>query len=151
MSDYNDDYENDPVLYYAIKEFLLKHPAVDEETIIEKRFLRDDRELEVVCSDNCKYIYDLVTGYSQAYLNGVKENLPHTEDEWRIQFARRLYRQAKLKGWTQDDIADATNISKRTINRYIRAEVTPSAYNIQLLAKALKCSVECLICFDENW
>lgn len=65
-----------------------------------------------------------------------------SEEEYRIEFSMRLKKIMYRKGWTQDDLSEATGITQAMISRYISRKATPSFYNVDKIAKALGCSTD---------
>ena len=49
------------------------------------------------------------------------------------------------KGWTQQQVSEATGISLRTVQRIEKGEVKPSAYSLQKIGEALEINLL------ENW
>ena len=49
------------------------------------------------------------------------------------------------KGWTQQQVSEATGISLRTVQRIEKGEVKPSAYSLQKIGEALEVNLL------ENW
>jgi uncharacterized Tic20 family protein/DNA-binding XRE family transcriptional regulator len=49
----------------------------------------------------------------------------------------RLAAQRRLKGWTQEELADKSGVTARTIQRVESGAVTPQAYTLKLLAESL--------------
>ena len=60
-----------------------------------------------------------------------------------------LLYQRKLKGYTQDELAERTTVGVRTIQRIERGEVQPHLQTIKLLAVGLGVEVEDLIVLDD--
>ena len=65
-----------------------------------------------------------------------------TEEECRSEFGRRLSRLMGFKRITQAELSIMTNIPQYLISKYINGKTTPSFYNVDKIAKALKCSVD---------
>lgn len=63
--------------------------------------------------------------------------------------SENLLYQRKLKGYTQDELADRTTVGKRTIQRIEKGEVQPHLQTIKLLAVGLEVEVEDLIVLDD--
>lgn len=61
------------------------------------------------------------------------------------QFAERLTYQRKLKGFSQEQLADRTKVTVRTIQRIEKGEVTPHLRTVKLLAAALEVDVDDLL------
>lgn len=65
------------------------------------------------------------------------------------QFAERLTYQRKLKGFSQEQLADRTKVTVRTIQRIEKGEVTPHLRTVKLLAAALEVDVDDLLQLDD--
>ena len=65
-----------------------------------------------------------------------------TEDQFRMEFGRRLRRIMEHKGVTQLELYELTGIPQCHISGYINGKHTPSFYIINKIAKALKCPVD---------
>ncbi|MCR9228567.1 MAG: serine hydrolase [Flavobacteriaceae bacterium] len=61
----------------------------------------------------------------------------------------RLKYQRKIKGYSQEELADRTNVTVRTIQRIEKEEVSPHLNTIKLLAVALDIEVDELIALDD--
>lgn len=63
-----------------------------------------------------------------------------------MEFRDRLRDEMEYQGLSANDLAELTNISKRTIDNYLKNNPQePGVYNAQKIAKALKVSVEYLV------
>ncbi|MBQ0735468.1 serine hydrolase [Aquimarina celericrescens] len=62
--------------------------------------------------------------------------------------ARNLVYQRKLKGYTQEQLSDKTQVTIRTIQRIEKGEVNPHLQTIKLLATALEIEVEDLLILE---
>ena len=63
-----------------------------------------------------------------------------------MEFRERLRDEMEYQGLSANDLAELTNISKRTIDNYLKNNPQePGVYNTQKIAKALKVSVEYLV------
>lgn len=60
-------------------------------------------------------------------------------------FGKRLRKRIKQQGLTQQEIADALDISRNTVWRWINDKATPESYILQRLATALHISVDDLL------
>jgi len=65
------------------------------------------------------------------------------------QFAEHLIYQRKLQGFSQEQLADKTKVTIRTIQRIEKGEVTPHLRTVKLLAAALKLDVDDLLQLDD--
>ena len=63
--------------------------------------------------------------------------------------AENLVYQRKLKGLTQKDLADRTNVTVRTIQRIEKGETDPHLQTIKLLAAALEVEVNDLVVLED--
>jgi len=61
----------------------------------------------------------------------------------------RLKYQRKIKGYSQEELADRTNVTVRTIQRIEKEEVSPHLNTIKLLAIALDIEVDELVALDD--
>lgn len=68
-----------------------------------------------------------------------------TEDEYRYEFGIRLYQAITRRCVSQLELSDMTGISTVTISKYVNGRATPSLYNADKIAKALKVSINELI------
>ncbi|MCW8092569.1 serine hydrolase [Alteromonas sp. ASW11-130] len=64
-------------------------------------------------------------------------------------FAERLIYQRKLKGYSQEKLADMTNVTVRTIQRVEKGAVQPQLRTIKLLAAALEIEIDDLLQLDD--
>ncbi len=64
-------------------------------------------------------------------------------------FAERLIYQRKRKGYSQEKLADMTNVTVRTIQRAEKGEVQPQLRTVKLLAAALEVEVDDLLKLDD--
>lgn len=78
----------------------------------------------------------------QTLKNVPKDPDAMTEEECRSEFGRRLSRLMGFKHITQAELSVMTGISHIQINKYINGKATPSFYNVDKIAKALKCSAD---------
>ena len=69
-----------------------------------------------------------------------ENNILEDELEWRKMFSNRLCAKMHKFGYNQSLLSEATGISQVTISKYINCKATPTAYNVQKLAKALHCN-----------
>ena len=59
------------------------------------------------------------------------------EAEWRMRFATNLYRKMRMAGYSQEELAQETNVSVGTISRYMNGDVAPTAYKLTKIAEVL--------------
>lgn len=72
-----------------------------------------------------------------------------TELEWIDIFGDNLADMLKDANMTQQELADATGLSKATISAYINKRKVPGLKAVINIAHALNCSVDELIDFEE--
>lgn len=72
-----------------------------------------------------------------------------TELEWINIFGDNLADMLKAARMTQQELADATGLSKATISAYIHKRKAPGLRAIINIAYALDCSVDELVDFEE--
>lgn len=65
-------------------------------------------------------------------------------------FRRNLQKLREERRWTQEDLARASGISRRTISRYEWKGVRPRPVNLVKLAEALGCTVDVLLTGRES-
>lgn len=127
---------------YLIDEFLMQCP-IDRDMIV-RHYMFSETELVVVLKDGRSVLYDWMEG---TYRFFVKTKCIDNEDAWRLEFARRLYKKMTARGMSQNTLAELSGISFITISKYMNGKSTPSLFNAEKLANALKCSVGELINF----
>lgn len=62
-----------------------------------------------------------------------------------MEISRKIAKARKLKGFTQEELADKTNVTVRTIQRIENGESLPRAYTLKSIATALEMDYEDLI------
>lgn len=97
-------------------------------------------EIIIRLKDGCKYRYDWLEKTITLISSPIDDELMD-EESWRSKFGHRLYLKMRKFGISQEDLADATSISVVTISRYINGKATPSTYNMEKIARALRCSI----------
>ena len=76
----------------------------------------------------------------------IRKEISMTEQEWKDEFAARLRRVSyQNKKYNRKQLAEASGLSVRSIERYRRGERVPDAITIAKIANALECSPEELI------
>lgn len=101
-------------------------------------------ELTVKTNDEKLYKYDWFSG-SIMPLREYEDDEKLTEEEWRIKFSHKLNRKMRNVAVNRDLLSYRTGISTVTLSKYMNGKATPSTYNIQKIAQALRCSVTELI------
>lgn len=105
----------------------------------------DSFEIIVELNDGGVIQYDQILktfrcAASMEELNAIR--MPTNEEEWKQEFARRLYRKMRTKGYSQDDLSWDADISPASVTKYVNGAAVPSTYNMVKIAKALHLSVE---------
>ena len=91
------------------------------------------------------YIYEDVDHYIRRLPSNSDEM---TEDEFKKEFSRRLKHVMYMKGVTQEVLAERTGLSQPAISAYLSGRSTPTVYNLDKIARALKCPVDDLRYID---
>ena len=117
-----------------------------------KKWYPSENEMEITIElrdgSAMQYDYILKCFRSGASLKELLESRKVTnEEEWRMEFAIRLFKKMQIKGWTQEDLAWDTNISQGSIAKYVNGITTPSAYNVWKMARVMNCPITDLVDF----
>lgn len=134
------------------EEFCKMWPLAADKVI--EYYPSDSFEIIVLLDDGSVMQYDQImkTCRSANSLEELKrKRTPRDEEEWKKEFSVRLYRKMKIKGFTQDDLAWESDISRASITKYVNGVAVPSAYNLAKMAKALHLGMDDvakLICLD---
>ena len=92
-------------------------------------------------NDGDRYIYGFI-GASLVKVHDPAESCSMDDEKaWRKEFAKRLQYKMQINNMPRWKLSEITGISEVTISKYANGKVTPSMYNAERLAKALKCSV----------
>jgi len=67
-----------------------------------------------------------------------------------FKLGKKIQELRKLKGLTQEELADKTNLSTRTIQRIENGEVDARTYTLSRLAEALNVELDILLVEDES-
>lgn len=102
-------------------------------------------EITARLNDGTTCVYDDVE-HSIRQIQKMREVM--TEEEWRRNFSRKLYKAMRDAGMSNTYMAEKTGISQITISKYIHAKATPTAYNLKKIADVLGRSVTSLTYFD---
>ena len=63
-----------------------------------------------------------------------------TDEELEQIFTHNLNNIVKSRNITQEELADKTNLSRKTINRYMTGKAFPNALGLIKISRTLKCS-----------
>ena len=72
------------------------------------------------------------------------------KQEWRKEFSRVLRVRMRRKNMTQKELAEEADVTETTMSRYMNATRSPETYALVRIAKALDCSVDELVMFDDE-
>lgn len=72
-----------------------------------------------------------------------------TEQEWREEFAFKLRKAYRTRGYNQKQFAEALGVSEMTISNYRKCRRIPDAITLTNMATILDCSVDDLIPIGE--
>lgn len=96
-------------------------------------------ELIVRTNDGETILYDDVN-HSIRRLPRDSNNM--TEQEVSVEFRQRLRRLMTRQGVSQLELSELTGIPQSTISNYLTGKFLPGFYNMDKIAKALKCSID---------
>lgn len=136
----------DSVEYWRIvyDNFALHFPSLYERMV--RWYPISEREIVVELDDNRRYVYNLVGDLlSRAYEEEDIDILDMEENYWREHFSRRIRKKLYNTATNQDMLSMRTGISETTLSKYVNGKVTPSAFNLYKIARALECSANELI------
>lgn len=109
-----------------------------------------DLEITIELTDGAAMQYDYILK-SFRYEHSLEELLEkrkiHNEEEWRMEFAIRLYKKMQVRGCTQEELSWRTGISQGTLAKYVNGRMTPGCWNVRKIATELKCTMADLIDF----
>lgn len=76
-------------------------------------------------------------------INEFDDNVEEDIDEiaWRNNFSSRLINKMRKVGIGQEILSDRSGISRVTLSKYMNGKASPSGYNLERLARALRCSI----------
>ena len=106
---------------------------------VEYNYDNDSQELIVKLDDGRIIAYD---EYSKRYRLLPRDGACLSEEDWKVEFGKRLKRIMWVKGISQTDLSDRTGIGQTLISRYISGKTTPSVYNVNKIARALNMTVD---------
>ena len=121
-----------------LKNFELDYPRWSER-VVNYRTTNAPWELIFELDDGQVMMYDM--------MERICRRLPSTkiwpeEGSFNEDFGWRLRRAMAIRGVSQEELADRTNMSQATISHYVMGKRSPSFYNIDRIAKALDCSID---------
>lgn len=72
-----------------------------------------------------------------------------TDQEWKIEFSRRLRVRMRNADIRQKKLCELTDISQPSVSKYMKGKQIPRIDDLHKIAKALDCTTDELIHFDE--
>lgn len=121
---------------HAYRDFEMQFPYTAEKVIdiLES----NDRIAVIKLNDGKFYEYDVET----SLLHKLPEDPNNmTDDEWRLEFGRKLKKMLWRKGLTQNELSEMSGISQPAISGYLRGVNSPTVPRLDRIAKALDCSI----------
>ena len=125
------------------EEFSMQFPEISKTAI--DWYPSGQMEIIIKLSDGSKIIYD---GICKIIKTVGKSSGFSNDEEWNMEFARRLYRRLQIKSMTIQELSEITGISRQSLSRYSNGTSVPTPRNITKMARALGCSPSELIDFD---
>jgi len=95
--------------------------------------------LIILYEDGRRELFDLYN-HTRRYIGYESDML--TTKETRNEFKFILERLMNILGYSQDDLADKLNISRRTVSRYLNGKALPGYLILKRLADLFGCSVD---------
>lgn len=102
----------------------------------------DDDEIKIVLKDGRSLIYNPILDKLRWADRDDEKNLDGfpSEYSYRKTFGMHLESMMIKKGYTQVRLSELTGISEVSLSNYINGKATPSLYNAEKIARALRCS-----------
>ena len=122
---------------YIFENMQSYYPFLSERMVSYKKV--GPYELIVKTNDGETILYDDVN-HSIRRLPRDSNNM--TEQEVSVEFRQRLRRLMTQQGVSQLELSELTGIPQSTISNYLTGKFLPGFYNIDKIAKALKCSID---------
>lgn len=136
MNDYGDDYMRMKFCCFLGK---------TEDEIVDQ-YMISTSEYIFVLDDGRKFLFDIFGDVIQRI--GYPELDHVTEDLWKKEFARRVKKMSRRKGYYMMDLAKELGISEQRLSRYMTVKSIPNGYMIKRMSEILGCPVEYLMDFD---
>lgn len=108
----------------------------------------DNMELMIELNDGTKFLYDYMDK-SIIFLRSRNrdQKIERDEDQWRMEFARRLRKKMQHRCMSQTTLSKLTKLSMSSISNYLNGKSLPSIYVTQKIADSLDCQVSDLLHF----
>lgn len=98
-------------------------------------------EIIVRTDDGNKYEYCCIDHSIKLVKNDNYNCEELDEKTWRELFSYKLHKKLYMSSLNQESLSSKTGISRVTISKYLNGKATPSVYNLEKIARALKCSI----------
>jgi predicted XRE-type DNA-binding protein len=122
---------------YIFENMQSYYPFLSERMVSYKKV--GPYELIVKTNDGETILYDDIN-HSIRRLPRDSNNM--TEQEVSVEFRQRLRRLMTRQGVSQLELSELTGIPQSTISNYLTGKFLPGFYNMDKIAKALKCSID---------
>ena len=129
------------ILEYAQRALSMHHPSIYEMSLECKMVCAF--EMVVRLSDGSVVVFNTT---DKTIRNMAAKYDSMTEDEYRTELGHRIRSRMMIKGITQSELSERTNIKQSQLSRYITGNVLPSFYTVARIARGLGCSVTELDC-----
>lgn len=103
-------------------------------------------EITIILENGIKMTYCLVNDLLITVFDPKEKNHNWSDDDWRMNFSRKLNKRMFRYGVSQEELSMKTGISKTMLSRYMNGKALPSGANITRIAEVLHCSVNELMC-----
>lgn len=103
-------------------------------------------EITMILENGVKMTYCLVNDLLLTVFDPKEKDRKWSDDDWRMNFARKLNKRMLRYGVSQEELSMKTGISKTMLSRYMNGKALPSGANITRIAEVLHCSVNELMC-----
>ena len=128
----------------VLRSFKEHHPGLYEDMV--DWYPSGYLEITVKLCNGQRISYELMDDLIRIIRNeGDSDQIDIDELEWRLIFAERLRTRMRRCCINQERLSECTGISKVMISRYMNGKASPSGYNLELLGRALRCSVSELV------
>lgn len=123
----------------VLKSFKMHYPELYEQMVD----WHPSAHLQIAIKlNNGKYItYDLIDDLIGTTYDPYASTDRLDEDMWKDNFAKRLTNRMRTGCISQSILSDLTGISMVTLSKYMNGRAIPSGYNLDRIARALKCSI----------
>lgn len=122
---------------YVLKNMQAYYPILAKKMVSYKKV--SSYELIVKTSDGETTLYD---DANRSIRRLPKDSNNMTEQEVGIEFRQRLRRLMTRRNISQLELSKSTGIPQQTISNYLTGRFLPGFYNMDKIAKALKCSID---------